>query len=45
MTQMNLSIKQKQIHGHREDLRLPSEREFRERWSGRLGLADVSYYI
>ena len=45
MTQMNLSIKQKQIHGHREDLRLPSERELGERWSGRLGLADVSYYI
>ena len=45
MTQMNLSIKQKQIHGHREDLRLPSERELGERWSGRLGLADVSYCI
>ena len=43
---MNLSTKQNETHRHREQtggsLR---ERGVGEGWSGRLGLADVSYYI
>ena len=45
MAQMNLSTKHKQTHGQRErtcDCR--GGGGFEERWSGRLGLADVSYY-
>ena len=34
---------QKQAQGHREDLCLPKGRRFGEGWSGRLGIADVSY--
>ena len=45
MTQMNISMKQKETHGHRTDLWLPRRRGLEEGWSGNLGLADVSYYI
>ena len=31
-----------QIHGHREQ---PKGRRLGEGWSGKLGLADISYYI
>ena len=45
MTQMNLFTKQKQTHGHREN---PCGCQWGGgwgRWSGRLALVDVSYYI
>ena len=40
--EMNLSMKQKQSHGYREQT---GGRVLREGWSGSLGLADVSFYI
>ena len=43
MTQINLSTKQKQTHGHREQT--GGCQGGGEGWSGKLGLADVSYYI
>ena len=46
MTQMNLSMKQKQNHRHTEQTcRLPGGKGLGEGWSGKLGLVDVSYYI
>ena len=45
VTQMNFSMKQKQIHRHRIDLWLPRGRGLGEVWGGRLGLADANYYI
>ena len=42
---MNLPIKQKQNHGHREQLLVAKRDEAGEGWSGRSGLADrVSIY-
>ena len=41
MTQVNLSMKQKQNHRQKTDLWLPRERGAGEGWSGRLWLADV----
>ena len=45
-TQMNLSTKQKQTHGHREQTcgcqRVAGEGEG---WNGSLGLVDANYYI
>ena len=47
MTQMNLSMKQKQNHRHREqtDGCQGQGAGLGEGWSGRLGIADVNYYI
>ena len=46
MTQLNLFMKQKQTHRHREQTYGCQEgRGVGEGWSGKLGLADVSYYI
>ena len=46
MTQMNLSIKQKENHRHREQTDgCQGGEEVGEGWSGRVGLADVSFYI
>ena len=44
---MNLAMKQKQNHGHREQTGGCQERgaELGEGWSGRSGLADVSFYL
>ena len=36
---MNISAKQKQPHGHRE------QREVGKGWIGSVGLADANYYI
>ena len=45
MTQMNLSTKYEQAHGHREQNRsCQGDRGWGEGWDGRLGLADVSFY-
>ena len=41
---MNLSMKQKQNHGRREQTSLP-RRGLGEGWIGSLGLADANYYI
>ena len=43
ITQMNISMKQKQTHRHREQTCV--WQGWRERWSGSLGLADANYYI
>ena len=46
MTQINLTTKQKQTHRHKEQTcGGQGEGRVGEGWSGRLGLADVSYYI
>ena len=45
MTQMNLSMKQKQTHRHRVDLWSPRGRWAEEGWIGSLGLADADYYM
>ena len=46
MTQMNLSMKQKQSHGHREQTGgCQGGGEVGEGWSGSLGFADANYYI
>ena len=46
MTQINLSMKQKQTHRHRkQDLWLPRERVVVEGWIGSVGLADADCYI
>ena len=46
MTQMNLSMKQKQNHGHGEQTGGCQGRGgWGEDWSGRLRLTDVSYCI
>ena len=42
---MNLSVKQKQNHGHREQTGGCQGGGVGGRWSGTLGLADVSFYI
>ena len=44
MTQMNLSMKQKQTHTHREDFSLPRGRGVGEGWIGSMGLLDANYY-
>ena len=45
MTQMNLSMKQKQNHIIEIKLVVAKGEGIEEGWSGRLGLADRSYYI
>ena len=46
MTQMNLSVKQKQTHEHREkSCGCQGGGEEGEGWIRRLGLVDVSFYI
>ena len=46
MTQMNLSIKQKQTHRHREQAcGCQAGGEVREGWIGSLGLADANHCI
>ena len=46
MAQMNLSMKQKHTHRHREKTcACQGGGEVWEGWIGRLGLADVSYYL
>ena len=46
MIQMNLSMKQKQIHQHRERTSgRQGRRGLEEGWGWRLGLADASFYI
>ena len=46
MTQMNLSMKQKQSHGNREQTGgCQGGGEVGEGWSGSLGFADANYYI
>ena len=45
MTQMNLFMKQQQSHRHREETCGCQGGEVEERWSGKLGLADIlSHY-
>ena len=44
MTQMSLSVNQKQRNGHREQAGVCRGKELGEGWSGSLGLADVRYY-
>ena len=43
MTQMNLSVKQKQ--GHRTDWWLQRDSDVEEGWIGSLGLADANWHI
>ena len=43
MTQMSLSMKQKQTHRHREQTWLSRGREERRGWIRNLGLADADY--
>ena len=46
MTQMNLSMKQKETHRHREQTCRCQERGgIGEGWIRSLGLADANYYI
>ena len=46
MTQMNISMKQKQTHRHREQTCGGQRgRGAGKGWSGDLGLADANYYI
>ena len=46
MIQMNLSTKQKQTHSHREQpVIAKGEKGLGAGWSGRLGLADVNFYV
>ena len=46
MIQMNLSTKQKQTHRHREQSGdCQREKGLGEGGSGRLGLADVNFYV
>ena len=43
---MNLYIKQKQIHSHREQTcGCQGEEEEGKRWTNSLGLVDANYYI
>jgi len=42
MTQKNLSIKQRQIYRHREEI---AKGKWGEGWSGNLGLADVRQHV
>jgi len=42
---MSPAMKEKQNHGHGPDGRLPRRGWERGGWSGRLGLADVSFYL
>ena len=44
-TQMNLSMKQKQTHRHRQKIVFAKEGWLREGLTGSLGLADANYYI
>ena len=43
--QMNLSMKQQQYHGHENRLVLAKREGAGGGWIGRLGVADVSFYI
>ena len=46
MTQMNLSLKEKQTHRHREQTYgCQGGGGVWEEWTGNLGLADANYYI
>ena len=46
VTQINLSVKQKQTHRGKEQTYVCQEEgEVRKGWSGSLRLADISYYI
>ena len=45
MTQMNLSVKQNRLTDRENRLVVVKGRGLGEGWSGRLGLADVSFYI
>ena len=46
MTQLNLSVKQKQNHRHKEQTgSCRGKSGVGQGWSGSLGLADVSFYI
>ena len=46
MTQINLSMKEKQTHRYREQAYGCQGGEgLGEEWRGRLGLVDVSYYV
>ena len=45
MTQLNLSMKEKENHGHREQTRGCQERGLRMGWSGSLGLIDAAFYV
>ena len=46
MTQMNLPMKQKQTHGHREQTcGCQGGEGVGEGWIGSLGLADANHYI
>ena len=44
MTQMNLSLRQKQTHRHKEQT-CGCQRGGRDGWTGSFGLADANYYI
>ena len=44
MAQMNLSMKQKQTHRHREQTWVCQKVVMEERWIGSLGLADANYH-
>ena len=44
MTQINLSMKEKQTHRYREQAYGCQGEGLGEEWRGRLGLVDVSYY-
>ena len=41
---MNLSVKQKQTHGHKEQTQVCQRVAMEERWIGSLGLADANYH-
>ena len=43
MTQINLSMKQKQTHGQREQTAVAEGERVEEGWIGSLGIADTSY--
>ena len=45
VTQMNFSMKQKQIHRHIIDLWLPRGRGLEVGWTESVGLASANYYI
>ena len=45
MTQMNLSMEQKQTHGHREQACGCRGGGSEEKWSGDMGSAHGSYYM
>ena len=45
ITQVNLSLKQKQNHRHRKQTVGFQEKRLGEGWRERLGLTDISFYI